>query len=132
MTEQTSDTITHGVRVEVQAKYLPAQSAPTSERFVFGYHIVITNESNQTPVQLRNRHWVITDQMGATEEVHGPGVVGHEPTLAIGEAFEYQSGAVLTTPRGRMRGTYEFERPGGDRFDVEVGECILEMPHSLN
>lgn len=130
--ETFSDAITEGVRVSVQSEYLPSQSNPQTGRFVFGYQVRISNESGTTPVQLRTRHWIITDQLGEVEEVKGPGVVGEEPLLKPGQAFEYASGAILTTPRGVMHGTYQMERPDGTGFDAEVAPFALAMPYSLN
>ncbi|MFT5354169.1 MAG: ApaG protein [Polyangiales bacterium] len=130
--ESFSDAITEGVRVSVQSEYLPSQSNPQTGRFVFGYQVRIANESASTPVQLRARHWIITDQIGEVEEVKGPGVVGEEPLLQPGQAFEYASGAILTTPRGVMHGTYQMERPDGSEFDAEVAPFALAMPYSLN
>ena len=52
----------------------------------------IENEGDET-VQLRSRHWQITDALGRLQEVRGPGVVGEQPVLAPGESFEYTSAA---------------------------------------
>lgn len=52
------------------------------------YNITISNESDQI-VQLKNRHWIITDQNGNKEEVRGPGVVGQQPVLLPGKKFSY-------------------------------------------
>jgi len=35
-------------------------------------------------VQLRSRHWKITDGLGRLQEVKGPGVVGKTPLLRPG------------------------------------------------
>jgi ApaG protein len=91
----------------------------------------ISNEGNE-PIQLKSRHWIITDSMGKVEEVRGPGVVGHQPHLRPGEHFEYTSGCVLQTPRGEMRGTYQMHRPDGRLFDAVIAPFLLAMPHSMN
>ncbi|MEM9070712.1 MAG: Co2+/Mg2+ efflux protein ApaG [Myxococcota bacterium] len=130
--ETSSTMITEGVRVSVESRYLEAQSMPQAGRFVFAYRVRIENVAAGEAVQLRTRHWVITDQTGAVEEVHGPGVVGEEPMLQVGQGFEYTSGAALTTPRGVMRGSYQFERRDGTTFDVEIAPFALAMPYSLN
>ena len=57
-------------------------------------------------VQLKTRHWHITDAHGRLQEVRGAGVVGEEPVLKPGENFEYTSGVPLPTPSGFMAGTY--------------------------
>ncbi|MDH3845658.1 MAG: Co2+/Mg2+ efflux protein ApaG, partial [Myxococcales bacterium] len=102
----SSSAETRGVLVEVQSYYLEEQSHPASRRFVFAYTITITNNGNEV-VQLRSRRWIITDGLGDLEEVEGPGVVGEQPVLRYGESFRYTSGAILTTERGTMKGTYQ-------------------------
>ena len=57
-------------------------------------------------MQLKTRHWRITDAQGRLQEVRGAGVVGEEPVLKPGENFEYTSGVPLPTPSGFMTGTY--------------------------
>ncbi len=126
-----STAITEGIRVNVSTVYVPSQSSPGEHRYVFAYTIRITNEGNE-PAQLRTRHWIITHGNGKQEEVRGPGVVGHQPTLRPGEHFEYTSGCVLETPRGNMRGTYQMHRPDGSSFDAEIAAFTLSMPHTLN
>ena len=127
----SSSAETRGVLVEVQSDYLEEQSHPASRRFVFAYTITVTNNGRDV-VQLRSRHWVITDGLGDVEEVKGPGVVGEQPVLRPGESFRYTSGAVLTTERGTMKGTYQMHFPEGGQFDARIAEFSLERPYSLN
>lgn len=123
--------VTRGVRIAVETQYVPEQSQPREHRYVFAYTIRIANESLST-VQLRSRHWVITDAAGKIEEVRGPGVVGVQPTLAPGQTFEYTSGCVLETPRGSMRGTFQMNVEDGDKFDALIAPFDLGLPYSLN
>lgn len=132
MTETESTAITHGVRVTVQSQYVAGQSSPTMGRYVFAYKVRITNESAAEPVHLQTRHWIIRNQLGKEEEVRGPGVVGEFPRLEQGEAFEYTSGAILETPRGEMRGSYQMKRPDGSMIDVTIAPFALAMPFTLN
>ncbi len=129
--ETTSSATTNGVLVQVRSQFLDEQSQPALGRYVFAYEITITNNGSEV-VQLRSRHWVITDGMGEVQEVKGPGVVGEQPILSPGESFRYTSGAVLPTARGTMRGTYHMHRADGARFDVQIAEFLLERPFSLN
>lgn len=122
--------VTEGVRVSVEASYLPDQSEPDEARFAFAYVVTIANEG-QTRVQLRRRHWIITDGDGAVREVEGPGVVGEQPVLDPGEAHRYTSGAVLTTPVGTMEGTYEMHATGGRVFRARIPRFALQMPGVL-
>jgi ApaG protein len=71
------------------------------------YRITITNESQDT-VKLMERYWHITNGQGQVQEVRGPGVIGEQPELKPGETFQYQSACPLPTPKGTMRGHYEF------------------------
>jgi ApaG protein len=128
---QESTALTEGIRVTVHSAYVPEQSAPKVQRYVFAYTVRIANEGAE-PAQLRTRHWVITDGDGKVEEVRGPGVVGQQPYLRPGEHFEYTSGCVLQTPRGEMRGTYQMQRPDGSGFDATIAPFALALPYSLN
>lgn len=127
----TSTALTEGIRVTVNTGFLPEQSAPRDGRFAFRYTIVIANEGGET-ARLRSRHWVITDGNAKVEEVKGPGVVGYQPTLKPGEAFEYTSGCILETPFGVMKGTYQMERPDGRTFEARIAEFTLAVPNVLN
>ena len=119
---------TRSIRVTVEPEFLDDQSSPEENQYLWAYHIRIENRGAQT-VQLRNRHWRITDGLGRLHEVRGTGVVGVEPVLNPGEAFEYTSGTPLNTPSGIMVGSYEMETPAGERFDVEVPAFSLDSPH---
>ena len=126
-----SNAITQGIRVSVRSSYIAEQSSPREHRYVFAYSIRIANEG-QKPAQLLSRHWVITHGTGHVEEVRGPGVVGAQPRLEPGQAFEYTSGCVLTTPHGTMHGTYEMKRDDGTTFDATIAPFSLSMPYALN
>jgi len=130
--ETESTALTEGIRVTVQSQYVAAQSAPAMGRYVFAYRVRITNESSEEPVHLRTRHWIIRDQLGEEEEVRGPGVVGEFPRLELGDTFEYASGAILKTPRGEMRGSYQMKLPDGEMIDVTIAPFALAMPFTLN
>jgi ApaG protein len=126
-----SQAITQGIRVVVRSSYIPEQSTPREHRYVFAYSIRIANEGS-TPAQLISRHWVITHGTGHVEEVRGPGVVGAQPRLEPGQAFEYTSGCVLSTPHGTMHGSYEMKRDDGATFNATIAPFSLSMPYALN
>ncbi len=77
------EAITRGIRIRVEPQYLEDQSAPDESHFVWSYAVEINNDSKQQ-VQLKTRTWRITDALGRTEEVRGPGVVGQTPTIPPG------------------------------------------------
>ena len=111
--------------VEVLPEYLPEQSAPDTGVFSFAYTITITN-AGDAPGQLISRHWIISDARGHTEEVKGLGVVGQQPLLKPGEAFEYTSGCRLRTASGSMHGSYLCVAEDGEQFDCPIALFLLE------
>ena len=126
-----SDTTTNGIRVQVEARYLPEQSSPRDNQYLFAYRIKISNEGGET-AQLISRHWIITDAEGHVEEVQGPGVVGEQPVLGPGGSFEYTSFCPLRTSVGTMHGTYQMVRANGDEFDAVISPFTLATPNALN
>ncbi|MBL8806075.1 MAG: Co2+/Mg2+ efflux protein ApaG [Rhodospirillales bacterium] len=118
---------TREIRVTVEPAYLEEQSSPAENRFVWAYHVRIENLGRAT-VQLRSRHWQITDANGRLQEVRGAGVVGEQPVLKPGEAFEYTSGTPLGTSSGIMVGSYQMESGDGERFDIRVPAFSLDSP----
>ncbi|UYN98012.1 MAG: Co2+/Mg2+ efflux protein ApaG [Enhydrobacter sp.] len=118
---------TRAIRVTVRPQYLPDQSDPAKSQYVWAYQVRIENKGEET-VQLRSRHWRITDGLGRKQEVKGPGVVGKTPRLKPGEAFEYTSGTPLSTPSGFMGGTYQMVSESGENFDIEIPTFSLDTP----
>ncbi len=121
------EAVTRGVRVAVTPEFLDDSSDPDENRWVWAYTIEIANLSNTT-VQLRSRYWRIIDALGRCQEVRGPGVVGEEPVIPPGHAFEYTSGCPLGTSSGLMVGEYEMETAAGERFSVEIPAFSLDSP----
>jgi ApaG protein len=127
----SSEALTNNVRVEVESQYAAEHSQPFQHHWFFYYTVRISNEGDE-PVQLVSRHWIITDAVGHTEEVKGPGVVGEQPTLAPGESFQYTSGCPLKTSTGVMRGTYQMIGQDGRHFDVEIAPFALHEPYTVH
>jgi ApaG protein len=111
--------------------YLAEQSAPEADRYVFAYTVTIRN-TGEVAAQLLSRHWIITDGEGRVHEVRGAGVVGEQPVLQPGEAFEYTSGCPLATPVGSMRGSYQCVAADGTEFEAPIPEFVLSVPRSLH
>ncbi|MEO7135888.1 MAG: ApaG domain, partial [Vicinamibacterales bacterium] len=80
------EAVTKHIRVQVESEFAPERSNPQQSQWSFYYTVRVVNEGGET-VQLLSRHWLITDAMGATREVRGPGVVGKQPRLGPGESF---------------------------------------------
>ena len=119
------------ITVVARATYLPEQSDPARDQYVFGYTITITNSGNVT-AQLISRHWLITDGEHRVQEVKGLGVVGKQPTLKPGESFEYTSGTNIPTPVGTMHGTYQMQGDDGHAFDAPIPSFTLSVPRTLH
>ena len=129
-----SDMNEHNIRVEVETTFVPGQSDPDADRYVFAYTITIHNEGS-VAARLMTRHWIITDSNGQTQEVEGEGVVGEQPYLRPGEGFQYTSGTMIETPVGTMRGTYHMLSDDGTHFEAPIAPFTLAAPrvlHSLN
>lgn len=120
----------NNIAVSVKTRFLEEQSEPSADRYVFAYTIRITNNGSRA-ARLWRRHWLITDSNGKVQEVRGDGVVGEQPNLPPGGAFEYSSGAIIETPVGTMQGSYLMERDDGIEFDAPVAPFTLAVPGIL-
>jgi ApaG protein len=120
--------VTRNIEVTVTPRFLSERSAPANGYFFWAYTIDITNLGSET-VQLKTRHWCITDANGRLQEVKGPGVVGEEPVLKPGDSFEYTSGVPLPTPSGFMEGTYGMITNDGERFEVAIPTFSLDCSY---
>jgi ApaG protein len=121
----------HSITVTAQVRYIPDQSDEGEKRYVFAYTMTIRN-TGSVAARLVSRHWIITDAENQVQEVKGDGVVGEQPTLRPGEAFEYTSGTAIATPVGTMRGSYQMVAADGVKFDAPIPEFTLAMPRMLH
>lgn len=119
------------IKVQVHTKYIPDQSQPNANRYVFAYIITIKNLSKQT-VQLMSRRWLITDANGKQMVVEGEGVVGQQPVIAANDEYTYNSGTVIETPVGAMQGQYVMLDESGQEFVTEIDPFRLAIPNILN
>ena len=117
---------TGAITVRVAPRYLPDQSDPRAPRHVWSYHIRVENHALEA-VQLLARHWVITDADGNTETIDGDGVIGQQPIIEAGGAFDYVSGCPLATPSGTMHGHYHMICESGP-FVATIPPFALEHP----
>lgn len=121
--------VTRSIQVTVEPIYLPEQSSPGDNQYVWAYRVRIENRGAET-VQLRTRHWKITDAFGRLQEVRGAGVIGEQPILRPGKSYEYTSGTPLATPSGIMAGSYQMESESGETFDVAIPTFSLDSPYA--
>lgn len=126
-----SDYNDYQITVEAVSQFVPDQSKPDDNHFVFAYTITVRNEG-AVAAQLLSRHWVITDANGKVREVTGEGVVGEQPHVEPGEGFQYTSGAILETSVGTMRGSYRMLADDGREFEAEIPEFTLSIPRTLH
>jgi ApaG protein len=122
-----SEAVTAGIRVRVRSRYLPDQMPGSAQERLFGYHIVICNETAAS-VQLLRRHWRIIDAEGVTEEVEGDGVVGEQPVIAAGSRYAYGSYCPLLSDWGTMEGSFTMADAAGREFAVAIARFHLYVP----
>src|SRR5450631_3370373 len=121
--------VTRKIEVTVEPNFMPERSSVEKREYFWAYTIVITNAGAET-VQLRTRHWIISDAAGRQQEGRGGGVGGEQPVLAPGERFEYTSGVPLPTASGFMTGRYQMVTARGERFEIDVPTFSLDSPDS--
>jgi ApaG protein len=121
--------VTHGIEVTVTPRFVPERSSAEKSHYFWSYTVAITNRGVET-VQLKTRHWRITDAGGRLQEVRGAGVVGEEPVLAPGASYEYTSYVPLPTASGFMVGSYGMVTDSGESFDIEIPAFSLDSPQA--
>jgi len=128
VTKHKYEAVTRDIRVAVVPDFLDDQSEPSEGRFLLS-DPTTTENTGGVAVQLLSRHWRITDSRGRVREVRGAGVVGEQPVIQPGSAFEYTSGAPLETPSGFMTGTYQVRAVSGENFEIDIPLFALESPY---
>lgn len=118
---------TEDVIVRVSVSFLPEQSELAKQRWFWAYHIRVEN-CGDAPIQLLSRYWQITDGHGDRQAVAGEGVVGEQPMIKPGGAFDYVSGCPLATPTGSMEGSYTMLRNDGSQFEAAIPQFPLAGP----
>jgi len=126
-----NDRSSYTIDVQVEPRFVPDQSRPGDNRYVFAYTITLHN-AGDVPARLLSRHWVITDANGKVEEVTGEGVVGEQPWMRPGDRYEYTSGAVLETSVGVMEGSYQMLADDGTHFEAQIPAFTLSIPRTLH
>ncbi len=91
--------VTRQIEVKVTPQFLPDRSSPENRYFFWAYTIKLTNLGAET-VQLKTRHWRITDANGKLQEVSGAGVVGETPLLKPGEEYRIYQRRTAADPVG--------------------------------
>jgi ApaG protein len=124
--------VTKGIKISVETSFEGTFFKNYKMHFAFGYQITIENQSKDS-VQLTSRHWQIFDALNNIEIVDGEGVIGKKPVLKPGESHTYQSGCLLASPIGAMRGHYNMVNfTTTKKFRVFIPTFKLSAPFALN
>lgn len=124
--------ITRGIKISVTTSFEGTYFKNYKIHFAFSYEITIENHSKDS-VQLVSRHWEIFDALNNLEIVDGEGVIGKKPVLKPGETHTYNSGCLLSSPFGAMRGHFNMINFTSTRnFRVIVPSFKLSAGFALN
>ena len=130
--DQMIQQVTKGIRISVETRYEGSFLKNSTPNHAFRYLITIENQSKDI-VQLIKRHWKIMESTKPTQIVNGPGVVGKKPIMKAGQMVQYESGCILNSPTGAMKGFYTMINHSSTKeFEVEVPVFQVDAPFSLN
>ena len=116
---------TQDIEVSIVPHYHNDMSKPSLNKYVHSYLVTITNHGG-LDVQLLSRHWIITDSNSKVRHVKGEGVIGQQPILEPGQSHNYKSWCPMSTPVGKMSGTYTLIRlVDNSAFEVVIPEFKL-------
>ncbi|MBU0940047.1 MAG: Co2+/Mg2+ efflux protein ApaG [Bacteroidetes bacterium] len=124
--------ITRGIKISVLTSFEGTYFKNYKLHYAFSYQITIENHSKDS-VQLMSRHWDIFDSLNENETVDGEGVIGEKPVLRPGELHTYNSGCLLSSPYGAMKGHFNMINFTSTRnFKVAIPTFKLAAPFALN
>lgn len=124
--------VTRGIKISVDTTFEGSFYKNYKIQYAFGYTVTIENQSKDS-VQLNARHWKIFDALNNIEIVAGEGVIGKKPVLKPGESHTYNSGCLLTSPFGAMRGFYSMVNfTTTKKFKVAIPTFKLSAPFAIN
>lgn len=124
--------ITKGIKISVLTSFEGTYFKNHKIHFAFSYEITIENQGKDS-VQLISRHWEIFDSLNNKEVVDGEGVIGKKPVIKSGDSHTYNSGCLLASPFGSMRGEFSMVNFTSTKtFRVIVPSFRLNAPFALN
>ncbi len=124
--------VTQGIKVSVETSFEGTFYKNYKMYYAYGYVVTIENQGKDT-VQLTARHWKIKDALNNVEIVEGEGVIGKKPVLQPGEKHIYNSGCLLLSPIGAMKGYYAMVNFSTTRkFRVAIPSFKLSAPFAIN
>ncbi len=124
--------VTRGIKISIATKFNSTFYKNYKMHYAFNYTVTIENQSKDT-VQLLSRHWQITDALNNVEVVEGEGVIGKKPVLKPGSKYTYNSGCLLISPFGSMKGFYNMINfTTTQKFKVTIPSFKLSAPFAIN
>ncbi len=124
--------VTKGIKVTVNTNFEGTFFKNYKMHFAFGYTITIENQSKDS-VQLTSRHWEIFDALNEKEVLDGEGVIGKKPVILPGKSHSYNSGCLLASPIGAMKGYYNMVNFNStEKFRVYIPTFGYSAPFVLN
>jgi len=124
--------ITRGIKISVKTTFEGSFYKNHKIHFAFGYRITIENQSKDS-VQLKSRYWEIYDALNHIEVVEGEGVIGKKPLLSPKESYTYNSGCLLHSPYGTMKGHFNMvNQTTMSTFKVIIPDFSLNASFALN
>ena len=124
--------VTKGIKISVITNFEGTFFKNYKMHYAFGYTITIENQSKDI-VQLTSRHWRIYDSLNEVETLDGEGVIGKKPVINPGESHTYNSGCLLTSPIGAVRGHYNmFNFSTNEKFRVYIPTFKFSATFALN
>jgi len=124
--------VTMGIRISVETKYEGSFLKNSLPNHAFRYLITIENQSNEI-IQLVKRHWNIMESTKPTQIFEGPGVVGKKSIIKTGQMVQYESGCIINSQRGAMKGfLYHDKSCTAKEFNLEIPVFQLDNLFSLN
>ena len=124
--------VTSGIKISVETQFEGTFYRDYKLYYSFAYRVTITNQSEDM-VQLDSRAWTILDALNTTEYVSGEGVIGKQPIITPGESHSYNSGCMLLSPIGAMKGHYNMTNFSTNKtFKVKIPIFKLNALYVLN
>ena len=124
--------VTRGIKISVETNYEGSFIKKNVPHYAFTYRIEIENQGKSS-VQLLTRHWKIIEALNITQYINGNGVVGKKPVINPGEVHKYESGCLLTSALGTMKGAYiMIDFTSAKKFNVEIPPFKLSASFVLN
>ncbi len=124
--------VTKGIKISVKTSFEGTYFQNYRLHFAFHYHITIANQCKDA-IQVVARKWEIFDALNRMEVIAGEGIVGEKPVIQPGQSHTYQSGSLLSSPIGAMRGFFEVVNfTTTKKFSVSIPTFQLNTPYIMN